>query len=96
MARLFRSIGLGALLCLAVLPGCHKNAVQHKDPPDPMLVTKKPVEGRIRTPSVEENTIPEPPAPPESLEPSLPPRNHPPELSYPSILDVRALPDRDR
>jgi hypothetical protein len=96
MARLVLGIGLGVLLCLGGLTGCHKNAVQHKDPPDPMLVTKKPVEGRIRSTALEDHGIPEPPAPPESIEPAPPPRTHPADLSYPSVLDVRSIPDRGR
>jgi hypothetical protein len=28
--------------------GCHRSAVQPKQPPDPLLMTKKPVEGRLR------------------------------------------------
>jgi hypothetical protein len=96
MRRLHRWIGLATLVCLWALTGCHKNAVQHKDPPDPMLVTKKPVEGRVRPPAPDVNTIPEPPAPPEALEP-LPPANiHPSGPSYPALLDVRAVPDRGR
>jgi hypothetical protein len=37
----FVAVGLGFGIF-----GCHKSAVQHKDPPDPLLVSKPPVEGR--------------------------------------------------
>jgi hypothetical protein len=45
--RLLR-VGLASLLLGGVTIGCTKPAVQHKEPPDPLLVTKKPVEGRPR------------------------------------------------
>jgi hypothetical protein len=31
---------------LGVLAGCHQPAVQQKPPPDPLLISKKPIEGR--------------------------------------------------
>ena len=46
MARKLRHVGwLTFLLCGAIL-GCTKAAVQQKTIPDPLLVTKPPVEGR--------------------------------------------------
>jgi hypothetical protein len=45
--RLLR-VGLCGLVWACAALGCHKSLVQHKDPPDPLLVTKKPVEGRPR------------------------------------------------
>jgi hypothetical protein len=50
-------LGVGAL-------GCHKSAVQHKDPPDPLLVSKPPVEGRPHTAHASPLARTEPPPPP--------------------------------
>jgi hypothetical protein len=46
--RLARAIFLLPLLGGIVL-GCHKPMVQQKTPPDPLLISKKPIEGRIDT-----------------------------------------------
>jgi hypothetical protein len=48
MGRKLRQIGWLSLLFGALL-GCHKSAVQHKEPPDPLLVSKPPVDGRPHT-----------------------------------------------
>jgi hypothetical protein len=45
MGRILRPIGLATLL-VGALMGCHKSSLRPKDPPDPLLVTKKPVQGR--------------------------------------------------
>jgi hypothetical protein len=45
MGRNLRRVGWIALLC-GTLVGCHKSAVQHKEPPDPLLVTKPAVTGK--------------------------------------------------
>jgi hypothetical protein len=50
MGRRLLGAALAAALVGGPLAGCHKNAVQHKEPPDPLLVTKKSVEGRPRSP----------------------------------------------
>jgi hypothetical protein len=98
MGRHLRWITLGGLLLLGAVMGCHKNAVQTKVPPDPLVTTKKPVEGRPRTHAPEDDAMPEPPAPPPNLDvsPSLPKGPPPPEMTYPSLLDVRGAPDRGR
>jgi hypothetical protein len=55
------------LFCCGALLGCHKSAVQHKEPPDPLLVSKPPVEGRNHTahstPLSRSEPTPPPPAP---------------------------------
>jgi hypothetical protein len=96
MGRHFRWITLGGLVFLGALMGCHKNAVQTKVPPDPLVTTKKPVEGRTRPHAPEDDGIPEPPAPPNLDVPSTLPKGPPPEMTYPSLLDVRAVPERNR
>jgi hypothetical protein len=48
MGRRLRRIGLMTLILGGAALGCTRSAVQHKEPPDPLLVTKKPVEGRPR------------------------------------------------
>ncbi len=48
MRRRLRRWGLMTLLLGGMTLGCTRAAVQHKEPPDPLLVTKKPVEGRPR------------------------------------------------
>jgi hypothetical protein len=45
--RLWRTV-LCALVLGGATFGCHRSAVQNKQPPDPLLMTKKPVEGRLR------------------------------------------------
>jgi hypothetical protein len=44
MRRPLRRLALAA--ALGVLAGCHQPAVQQKPPPDPLLISKKPIEGR--------------------------------------------------
>jgi hypothetical protein len=46
--KLLLQSALATGLLAGALVGCHKNAIQRKEPPDPLLVTKKPVEGRPR------------------------------------------------
>ncbi|HWG45580.1 MAG TPA: hypothetical protein VN688_22645 [Gemmataceae bacterium] len=62
-----RRIGWGILLFSGTLLGCHKSAVQHKEPPDPLLVTKPPVEGRPHaahaSPLAHTQPTPPPPVP---------------------------------
>ncbi len=62
-----RRIGWITLLLGGTLLGCHKSAVQHKEPPDPLLVSKPAVEGRPNTarynPLARTGPTPPPPAP---------------------------------
>ncbi len=46
MRTLLGRTGLLALLIGGVVLGCHKNMVQQKQPPDPLLISKKPIEGK--------------------------------------------------
>jgi hypothetical protein len=66
-----------------VAVGCHRNAVQKKEPPDPLLITKKPVEGRPRPAESTSTVLSEPPPPP------LPARD-----SYPMNAQQWASPGR--
>ena len=67
MRRKLGQVGLATLLLTTLTLGCNKSAVRQKEPPpDPLLVTKKPVEGK---PTPEEapalaRAEPIPPAPP--------------------------------
>ena len=63
-------VGVAALALGSAAVGCHRNAVQKKQPPpDPLLITKKPVEGRIHTvdQSLTERVEPAPPLPREDM-----------------------------
>jgi hypothetical protein len=65
MGRKLRHIGLMTLILGVATLGCTRSAVQHKEPPDPLLVTKKPVEGRPRSADgLPAHDAPRPPAPP--------------------------------
>lgn len=49
MSRSLRQFALLAtVLTAAGAGGCTRSLVQHKQPPDPLLVSKKPVEGKPR------------------------------------------------
>jgi hypothetical protein len=64
MRRPFRRLALAAALAAGALAGCQHSAVQTKQPPDPLLVTKKPVEGKPRSPEDDLSARVQPPAPP--------------------------------
>jgi hypothetical protein len=68
MRRRLRHFGLITLLLGSVALGCTRSAVQHKEPPDPLLVTKKPVEGRPQRADTDP-AYEAPPAPPADREP---------------------------
>jgi hypothetical protein len=94
MAAKLGRIGLATLVLGGLTLGCHRNAVQKKQPPDPLLVTKKPVEGRPHAPEPEASVRaepPEPPAPAADLRTvSVPPS--PPAPVPPVQLGFQALP----
>ena len=46
MSRPLRQLALLAAVVAAAGGGCTRSLVQHKQPPDPLLVSKKPVEGK--------------------------------------------------
>lgn len=70
MRRNLRRVGWITLLCGSALTGCHKSAVQHKEPPDPLLVTKPAVAGKSHSsnasPLARTESPPPPPAPADS------------------------------
>jgi hypothetical protein len=47
MGHLFLRGFLLGLILAGLLLGCHKQMVQQKVPPDPLLISKKPVEGHM-------------------------------------------------
>ncbi len=57
--------GLAALLLCGVAVGCTRSAVRQKTPPDPLLVSKKPVEGvpQAAPPATARVEVPPPPYP---------------------------------
>jgi hypothetical protein len=69
MARKLRYVGWLTLLFSGAFLGCTKTAVQQKTIPDPMLLTKPPVEGRTHaaqaSPIRRSDPTPTPPAPAE-------------------------------
>jgi hypothetical protein len=69
MARKLRHVGWIALFLSAAILGCTKTAVQQKSVPDPLLLTKPPVEGRTHaaqsSPIRRSEPTPTPPAPAE-------------------------------
>jgi len=72
MGRKLQHLGRATLLIGGALLGCHKSAIQHKEPPDPLLVTKPPVEGRPHTAKSSPLTgnEPTPPMPPSGDSPT--------------------------
>jgi hypothetical protein len=69
MARKLRHIGWIAVLLSGAISGCTRTAVQQKPVPDPLLLTKPPVEGRTHaaqaSPIRRGEPTPTPPAPAE-------------------------------
>jgi hypothetical protein len=95
MGRKLGPVGLRTVLLLGAIVGCHKSVVQHKDPPDPLLITKKPVEGRPRSFESTATAQGETPAPP--LPWNDPPAyagkpDQPPGRRLP-VVGVQAVPD---
>ncbi len=46
MRTMLGRMGLLALVFGAMILGCHKSAVQQKPPSDPLLISRKPIEGK--------------------------------------------------
>jgi hypothetical protein len=92
--RLLR-VGLASLLLGGVTLGCTKPAVQHKEPPDPLLVTKKPVEGRPRSWEADNarTESPVPPAPGREVVP-VNVRHDEPAPVPPALLGIEPVSDR--
>jgi hypothetical protein len=69
MARTLRHVGWLGLVLGGVLLGCTKLAVQPKQVPDPLLVTKTPVEGRPHAAQASPvHRITAPPTPPSETD----------------------------
>ncbi len=68
MARTLQRLGLLGLFLSGGLLGCTKLAVQPKQVPDPLLVTKPPVEGRPRAAQASPLHRMEAPSPPSDIE----------------------------
>jgi hypothetical protein len=73
MRRTVGRVGLLTLLLTGLTLGCHKPMVQHKAPPDPLLISKKPIEGKpeLAEPVQAVRIEPLPPALPPPLAPDL-------------------------
>ena len=66
MVRAFWRWGAAVVLVVA-LAGCTRTVVQQKaPPPDPLLVTRKPLEGKPRPEDADRTARLQPPAPPSS------------------------------
>jgi hypothetical protein len=65
MTRTVVRAGLAVLLLGGAAVGCTKSAVRQKTPPDPLLVSKKPVEGvpQSAPPATARVEVPPPPYP---------------------------------
>ena len=64
MWRKLGRLGLAVILLSSVAAGCHRQAIQSKPPPpDPLLISKKPIEGNPATARTSTVRI-EPPLPP--------------------------------
>jgi hypothetical protein len=93
MGRKLRQAGLMTLV-LVFAVGCTKPAVQHKEAPDPLLISKKPVEGRQRSPEAVTTALNEPPPPPlPGREPApVSVQGDSPNYLRPVLLGVEGLP----
>jgi hypothetical protein len=70
MRQIVGTIGLAVVVVWGGLAGCHKPAVREKPLPDPLLTSKKPVEGKPHTedPEAARPHLPPPPPMPPSLD----------------------------
>jgi hypothetical protein len=64
MRRTLLNVGLISLI-LGAAVGCNKQVVREKTPPDPLLVSKKPVEGKPHEGEPVHTARLDPPAPPQ-------------------------------
>jgi hypothetical protein len=58
--------GMSVCLLCSIL-GCHRSAVQHKDPPDPLLISKTPVDGRPTASRSSSHLVRNEPVPPPAI-----------------------------
>jgi len=79
---------LAVLFGLTLAAGCTKPALREKPPPDPLLTSKKPIEGKVSISDVR-------PAPPEDYSPPPRPRDED-EIRPVQLLGVRRVHDEQR
>jgi hypothetical protein len=87
MRRGLRLIGTLTLLGSATL-GCHKSSVEQKVPPDPLLISKKPIEGQPHPDlkDLPQRPDPLPPPPPQNRDTAFAP-------TQPAITTTSHYPD---
>ncbi len=73
MVRAFWRFGLTTALASAILGCSHTTAQRKPPPPDPLLVTRKPIEGRPRPVDADLTARLQPPAPPAGGDPGAAP-----------------------
>jgi hypothetical protein len=73
MVRAFWRLGLTTALAGALLGCSHTTAQRKPPPPDPLLVTRKPIEGKPRPVDADLTARLQPPAPPAAGEPVVTP-----------------------
>ena len=78
MIRAFWRLGLAAALGGALLGCSHTTAQRKPPPPDPLLVTRKPIEGKSRTAEADLTARIQTPAPPAGDLLAGPAPNEPP------------------
>ncbi|MFO0846212.1 MAG: hypothetical protein U0797_28180 [Gemmataceae bacterium] len=69
MRRALGTLGLAAAFLLGSQAGCTKPAVREKPLPDPLLTSKKPIEGKphLTDPGERDGELPPPPPMPRAL-----------------------------
>jgi hypothetical protein len=85
MVRTVWRLGLAAALGGALLGCSHTMAQRKPPPPDPLLVTRKPIEGKPRPADADLTARLQPPTPPATAGDLL----TPPVLDAPPVLPVR-------
>ncbi len=72
MRQMLRTFGLAAVVVWGGLAGCHKPAIREKPLPDPLLTSKKPIEGKSHPAGAEVRPqAPPPPPMPAGLDKGL-------------------------
>ncbi len=73
MVRVFWRLGLTAALASALVGCSHMTAQRKPPPPDPLLVTRKPIEGKPRPADADLNARLQPSGPPAAGDPGATP-----------------------
>lgn len=68
MRPIMGTVGLAVVVIWGGLAGCHKPAVREKPLPDPLLTSKKPIEGKPHAPEAPRPHVPPPPPMPASAD----------------------------